>query len=91
MVNRMDRSSRNGSDDYRIDVMEPAAMTTYGPIAKRVDAVLASAVGRDLSSWERFTFLPNIRTQIVLSPKQEKILGEIEHQVFDNIGTDDCE
>ena len=62
-----------------------------GPVAARVDAVLAAAVGRDLSSWERHQFLPNIREAIALSPKQEKILGEIEQRVFDTIGADDCE
>lgn len=63
-----------------------------GPAAARVDAVLAAAVGRDLSSWERFQFLPSIRIQLIaLSPKQEKILGEIEQRVFDTIGADDCE
>ncbi len=60
-------------------------------VAKRVDAVLAAAVGRDLSSWERHQFLPNIRVQAILSPKQEKILAEIEQRVFDTIGADDCE
>lgn len=63
-----------------------------GPAAARVDAVLAAAVGRDLSSWERFQFLPSIRIQLIaLSPKQEKILAEIEQRVFDTIGADDCE
>jgi len=63
-------------------------MTT---VTERVDAVLAAAVGRDLSSWERHQFLPSIRERIALSPKQEKVLGEIEHRVFDTIGADDCE
>ena len=63
-----------------------------GPAAARVDVVLEAAVGRDLSSWERFQFLPSIRNQLIaLSPKQEKILGEIEQRVFDTIGADDCE
>lgn len=54
----------------------------------RIDKVLADAVGRDLSSWERHQFLPSIRAQATLSPKQEKILSEIERRVYDT--TDDC-
>ena len=57
-------------------------------VAKRVDAVLAAAVGRDLSSWERNEFLPSICNQITLTPKQEKVLAGIERRVFE--AEDDC-
>lgn len=49
---------------------------------QRVERVLAEAVGRDLSSWERFEFLPSIRQRATLTEKQEKVLVEIEARVF---------
>lgn len=55
----------------------------------RIDKVLADAVGRDLSSWERNEFLPSLRKFWTLSAKQEKILAEIERRVYET--TDDCE
>lgn len=56
--------------------------------AQRVAAILEQAVGRDLSSWERNEFLPSIRNQIALTPKQEKVLAGIERRVFE--AEDDC-
>lgn len=50
--------------------------------AERVELVLAEAVGRDLSSWERFEFLPSVAERVTLSEKQEKILSEIERRVL---------
>lgn len=55
----------------------------------RIDKVLADAVGRDLSSWERNDFLPSIRKCSYLTPRQEDCLVKIEHRVYDT--TDDCE
>jgi hypothetical protein len=46
--------------------------------AERVDLILAEAVGSDLSSWERFEFLPSVASRIALSPKQEAALAGIE-------------
>ncbi len=54
----------------------------------RVDKLLADAVGRDLSSWERNEFLPSLRNFWTLSAKQEKILADLERRVYD--GEDDC-
>ncbi len=50
--------------------------------AKRVERILAEAVGSDLSSWTRFEFLPSIANRFVLTPKQEAKLSEIEASVF---------
>lgn len=50
---------------------------------ERVNKVLEEAVGMDLSSWERHTFLPSLRKFWELSDKQEKLLSEIEHRVFE--------
>lgn len=50
--------------------------------AQRVEAILAEAVGRDLSSWERFEFLPSVAQRVVLSEKQERVLHEIERRVL---------
>lgn len=50
--------------------------------AQRIDRILAEAVGSDLSSWEKFEFLPSIRRRAALSEKQEKILAEIEKRLF---------
>ena len=54
----------------------------------RIDKLLADAVGRDLSSWERNEFLPSLRNFWTLSAKQEKILADLERRVYD--GEDDC-
>lgn len=54
----------------------------------RIDKVLAEAVGRDLSSWERNEFLPSIRQRSFLTPRQEESLARIERRVYDT--TDDC-
>jgi hypothetical protein len=50
--------------------------------AQRVDRILAEAVGSDLSSWERFEFMPSVRQRTTLSEKQEKALAQIEAKVF---------
>lgn len=49
---------------------------------QRVDRILAEAVGSDLSSWEKFSFLPSIRQRATLTEKQEKVLASIEARVF---------
>ena len=54
----------------------------------RIDKLLAEAVGRDLSSWERNEFLPSLRNFCTLSAKQEKILADLERRVYDC--EDDC-
>jgi hypothetical protein len=54
----------------------------------RIDRLLADAVGRDLSSWERHTFLPSLRNFWSLSAKQEDLLAKIERRVYD--AEDDC-
>lgn len=62
-------------------------MTVPAHIA-RIDKLLADAVGRDLSSWERNTFLPSLRKFWTLSVKQEKILADLERRVYES--EDDC-
>lgn len=64
-------------------------MTTKEHHTVRIDRILAEAVGRDLSSWERNEFLPSIRQHAYLTPRQEDSLARIERRVFDT--TDDCE
>lgn len=49
--------------------------------AQRVEAILREAVGRDLSSWERFEFLPSIKSRNSLSEKQEACLSKIEERL----------
>lgn len=56
---------------------------------KRVDRILAEAVGSDLTSWEKFEFLPNLRFRSTLTEKQEKILREIELRVLGEIPDDE--
>lgn len=51
---------------------------------ERVDRIKAEAVGRDLSSWERFEFLPGVKQRTVLTEKQEKILAQIESRLFED-------
>lgn len=53
---------------------------TFTP-AQRVQAILRAAVGRDLSSWERFDFLPSIQNRTSLSEKQEACLVRIEERL----------
>lgn len=50
--------------------------------AQRVDRILSEAVGRDLDSWERHEFLPNIKQRRALTEKQEIRLTIIEERVF---------
>lgn len=50
---------------------------------ERVTRILEEAVGSDLSSWEKFEFLPNIRHLRHLSDKQEAILEKIESRILD--------
>lgn len=50
--------------------------------AQRVDRILAEAVGSDLSSWEKFEFLPSVRRRATLTEKQEKVLTSIESKVL---------
>ena len=50
--------------------------------AQRVERILAEAVGSDLSSWERFEFLPSVKQRATLTEKQEKVLAGIEARVF---------
>jgi hypothetical protein len=52
--------------------------------AQRVQVILAAAVGRDLSSWERFEFLPNIQARTTLTAKQEQVLRGIEIKVLES-------
>lgn len=49
---------------------------------QRVARILSEAVGSDLSSWERFEFLPSIKQRATLTEKQEKVLAGIEARVF---------
>ncbi len=54
--------------------------------AQRVTKIIAEAVGSDLSSWEKFEFLPSIKQRATLTEKQEKVLAGIERRMF---GSDD--
>lgn len=55
---------------------------------QRVNKILSECVGRDLSSWERFDFLPSIKQRQTLTEKQEKVLAGIEARVFG--GEEEC-
>ena len=50
--------------------------------AERVKRIMDEAVGRDLSSWERFEFLVSVKARTTLSEKQEKVLAQIERRLF---------
>lgn len=50
---------------------------------QRVQRILDEAVGSDLSSWEKFEFLPSIKVRSTLSDKQEKVLRDIESRIFE--------
>jgi len=51
--------------------------------AQRVQRIMDEAVGSDLSSWEKFEFLPSIKGRASLSDKQEKVLLGIEQRIFE--------
>lgn len=51
--------------------------------AQRVQKIMDEAVGSDLSSWEKFEFLPSIKARTSLSDKQEKVLRGIENRIFE--------
>lgn len=57
--------------------------------AQRVQKIMDEAVGSDLSSWEKFEFLPSIKTRTSLTDKQEKVLRGIESRIFDEEKEDD--
>lgn len=57
--------------------------------AERVDRIMAEATGRDLSSWEKFVFLPSIKQRTDLTEKQEKVLAGIEGRLFEEVSSDD--
>jgi hypothetical protein len=50
--------------------------------AQRVQAIFDEAVGADLSSWEKFEFLQDIKKWPRLTDKQESILCGIEKRIF---------
>lgn len=52
--------------------------------AERVKRIRDEATGADLSSWEKFEFLPSIEKRTTLTPKQEACLAKIEQRFFDN-------
>lgn len=50
---------------------------------ERVAAIMKEAVGADMSSWERYTFLPSVvGWRGTLSIRQEKTLRGIERRVL---------
>lgn len=51
--------------------------------AERVKAIKDEAVGSDLSSFEKFEFLPSVAMRTTLSDKQENILRGIEKRIFE--------
>ena len=51
--------------------------------AQRVARILAEATGSDLSSWEKFEFLPSVKQRASLSEKQEKVLAGIEKRILE--------
>lgn len=50
--------------------------------AERVQAIFEEAIGSDLTSWEKFEFLPSIKGRSSLTDKQEKVLQGIEKKVL---------
>lgn len=50
--------------------------------AERVKRILDEAVGSDLSSKEKFEFLPTVKNLTHLTPAREKWLLDIEKRVF---------
>lgn len=54
--------------------------------AERVDRIKEEATGQDLSSWEKFEFLPSIRHRSSLTLKQEAVLRKIEERLFEDDG-----
>lgn len=51
--------------------------------AQRVKRIFDNTVGADLSSWEKFEFLPSIKDRRSLTENQEKCLRGIESRVLD--------
>jgi hypothetical protein len=50
--------------------------------AERVAKIEANAVGSDLNSWEKHSFLPSIKQRASLTEKQETVLKQIENKLF---------
>jgi len=51
--------------------------------AERVKKIKDEAVGSDLSSWEKFEFLPSVAMRTTLTVNQEKVLRGIEKRIFE--------
>lgn len=51
--------------------------------SQRVQKIMDEVVGSDLSSWEKFEFLPSIKQRATLTEKQEKVLHGIEKRIFE--------
>jgi hypothetical protein len=50
--------------------------------SERVALIMNEAVGSDLNSFEKFEFLPSIKSRAILSEKQERVLRQIEIKIF---------
>ena len=59
--------------------------------AARVKRITDEATGQDLSSKERFEFLPGIAGRSFLSDAQERWLAQIERRIFKIDDSDDEE
>jgi len=57
--------------------------TKTKPPSERVKRIFDETVGSDLSSWEKFEFLPSIKNRRALSDPQERILAGIEKRVLE--------
>lgn len=60
---------------------EPGRVVTLRP-ADRVKRILDNTCNYELSSWEKYEFLPNIARYTELTDKQEFVLQEIEERVL---------
>jgi hypothetical protein len=57
---------------------------------QRVEDVFDEATGADLSSWEKFEFLPSVKAKSTLSDKEEALLRGIEKRLFGEGENDEC-
>lgn len=65
-----------------IEILNRTSPATDTAPRARVRKLVAECAGSDLSSWERYEFLPSVVNRFVITEKQEKILADIEGRIL---------
>jgi len=69
-------------DTSIISILKNTSPDTDTAPRARVRRLVAECVGSDLSSWERYEFLPSVANRFVITDPIEKALACIERRIF---------